>query len=153
MHRSDRIVRFAWALIILITTTLLGPALAGSDSYILTPVEAQSRAERGELTIIDIRRPDEWQNTGIPTGAERATIRFTGRAQRFLAQIDALTRGDKSMPIALICAAGVRSKHASALLRQRGYTNVHDISEGMLGNGRGGGWLQRNLPTMPCTDC
>jgi rhodanese-related sulfurtransferase len=120
---------------------------------IVSPEQALRLARGGQVTIIDIRRPDEWRQTGLPTGAERATVRFSRGPNEFLRRIAALTKGDKSRPIALICAAGVRSGYASKLLASRGYTQVMDISEGMLGNGKGAGWLARDLPISSCKDC
>ncbi|MBT4044076.1 MAG: rhodanese-like domain-containing protein [Rhodospirillaceae bacterium] len=120
---------------------------------IVAPLRALEMVRDGQITIIDIRRPDEWRRTGVPTGAEQATVSFSRGTARFLKRIAKLTNGDKSKPIALICAAGVRSKHASRLLRNRGYTQVMDISEGMLGNARGVGWLRRDLPVSHCKGC
>ncbi len=106
-----------------------------------------------QVTIIDIRRPDEWRQSGLPAGAERATVRLSRGPNEFLNKIAKLTQGDKSKPIALICAAGVRSGYAAKLLASRGYTQVMDISEGMLGNGHGAGWLARDLPISIFKDC
>ncbi len=142
---------------VLIALMTLVVLMAGGNGamaqQILAPLRALEMAHDGQVTIIDIRRPDEWRKTGIPTGAERATVRFSRGTARFLRRIAELTNGDKSKPIALICAAGVRSKHASRLLRNRGYTRVMDISEGMLGNARGVGWLRRDLPVSRCKGC
>jgi rhodanese-related sulfurtransferase len=125
----------------------------GWAQAVVAPGDALAMARAGQITIIDIRRPDEWRDTGIATGAKRATVHFSRGAAKFLNRIAKLTGGDKSQPIALICAAGVRSKHASRLLKNKGYTQVLDISEGMLGNHRGAGWLRRDLPVRPCEDC
>ncbi len=140
------------ALLIILAFAMIGPGGAVAQA-IVAPDAALVMARDGQVLIIDIRRPDEWRETGIPTGAERATVRPSRGANRFLRRIAQLTRGDKDMQIALICAAGVRSKHASRLLRSRGYTGVMDISEGMLGNGKGAGWLRRKLPVSFCKDC
>ena len=107
---------------------------------IVSPDQALRLARGGQVTIIDIRRPDEWCQTGLPAGAERATVRFSRGPNEFLRKNAKLTQGDKSRPIALICAAGVRSGFAAKLLASRGYPQVLDISEGMLGNGQGAGW-------------
>jgi len=128
-----------------------GPSVRAQQ--IVAPGDALAMARAGQVTIIDIRRPDEWRDTGIPQGAKRATVQFSRGTSKFLARIAKLTGGDKSQPIALICAGGVRSKHASRLLKNRGYTQVLDVSEGMLGNQHGAGWLRRGLPVRPCTDC
>jgi rhodanese-related sulfurtransferase len=61
--------------------------------------------------------------------------------------------GDKDLPIALICAGGVRTAFAADLLRDRGFTQILDVGEGMLGSGDGPGWIARGLPTEPCPQC
>jgi len=104
------------------------------------------------LVIVDIRRPEEWRQTGIASGAERATILSRRGDRGFLARIDEITRGDKTAPIGLICAGGVRSRHAARLLYREGYKNVVDIGEGMLGSGDGPGWVARGLPVSTPTD-
>jgi len=145
--------RLAAAVLIGLAAALIFTAAEAGTDGIITPQAALDRASHGELTIIDIRRPDEWRDTGLPAGAARATVNFSRGGSDFLARMRKVTGGDKDAPIALICAAGVRSRHAAALLRNRGYRNVLDISEGMLGNARGPGWLQRQLPTEPCSEC
>ena len=126
-------------------------ALAGSA--VLDPGRALELQQQQALTIVDIRRPEEWRATGIPAGAERATIRSPWGNKGFLERIAVITKGDKEMPIGLICAAGNRSRRAAELLQQQGYRNIIDISEGMFGNAQGAGWLARELPVTPCTDC
>jgi rhodanese-related sulfurtransferase len=139
------------ALIILFTV----PGSAGAEAVqkLLSPDAALHMSQTGAVTIIDIRRPDEWRTTGIVPGAKKATIDFGRGTGRFLNRIKRLTNGDKSTPIALICAAGVRSKHAAALLRRHGYTAVADISEGMTGGVHGAGWIKRGLPIASCRAC
>ena len=131
------------------------PVAAGGKTakLLLSPVQASELARTGAITIIDIRRPDEWRTTGIATGAKRATISMGRGTGRFLDRIRKLTNGDKNSPIALICAAGVRSKHAAALLRRRGYTAVADIGEGMSGSTHGVGWIKQGLPVSRCGTC
>jgi rhodanese-related sulfurtransferase len=126
------------------------PAWAGGG--LIEPDQALQQSNAGEVTIIDVRTPREWAQTGVPSGAKGATIRRDGN-QAFLARIKKLTKGDKSAAIAMICATGVRSARATALLRQHGYNNVHDIKGGMFGNAQHQGWLRQNLPAEKCEDC
>ena len=144
---------WAVAAALMMLVVLMAGMNGAMAQQIIAPEQALDMARDGQVTIIDIRRPDEWRKTGIPTGAERATVRFSQGAAVFLRRIAKLTNGDKTKPIALICAAGVRSKHASRLLRNRGYSQVMDISEGMLGNAKGIGWLGRDLPVSRCDGC
>jgi rhodanese-related sulfurtransferase len=122
---------------------------------VLTPDEARSMAERGELTIIDIRLPVEWQRTGLPEGAVAISLQDQTLQPRrdFVADVLRALADDPTKPIALICARGHRSAFAQQLLIESGFTAVHDISEGMLGGEYGRGWLARSLPTEPCTVC
>lgn len=108
----------------------------------LTPDEAFTKASSGEITLIDIRRPDEWAKTGSAAGAARLDM----RREDFIPALDALVQGDRSAPIALICARGVRSDRMSRFLSEAGFTRIIDVPEGMLGSGAGPGWLRRGLP-------
>ena len=108
----------------------------------LTVAEAYEAAQQKEVFLIDIRRPDEWADTGIGEGAAPIDM----RRPDFIAALDRQTGGDRAAPIALICARGVRSKRLSAALRDAGYTHVLDVPEGMLGSFSGPGWLKTGLP-------
>ena len=129
----------------------IGP-LNAADGRLMV-AEALQLQQSNELTIVDIRRAEEWRETGVPSGAKRATIRSAHGTRGFLKRIAEITRGDKSAPIGLICAAGVRSNLATRLLKKHGYENVVDITEGMFGNARGTGWLAQGLPVEPCANC
>jgi rhodanese-related sulfurtransferase len=111
----------------------------------ITPDEALQRIADDSLLLIDIRRPDEWELTGVATGAAPIDM----RDEDFLEQIDRLLAGNKAAPIALICARGVRSRRLAAKLKTAGYTGVVDVSEGMLGSAAGVGWIARGLPISP----
>ena len=125
---------------------ILSQAPSRAETGRISAPAALEMQHRQALTIVDIRRPEEWRRTGMPRGAERATIRSATGEHGFLARIAQITGGDKAAPIALICATGVRSSRASRILKQAGYRNVSDIGEGMLGNAAGAGWLALGLP-------
>jgi rhodanese-related sulfurtransferase len=122
---------------------------------VLTPDEARALAARGELTIIDIRLPLEWERTGLPQGALAISLQDETQQPReeFVTDVLAALANDTARPIALICARGHRSASARQLLLAGGFSRVHDISEGMIGGEYGPGWLARALPTEPCTLC
>ncbi len=109
---------------------------------VMTPPEAFGALQAGNLLLIDIRRPDEWERTGIAAGAEPLDM----RREDFIEALTTLTGGDLTVPVALICAAGVRSDRIGARLADAGFTRVIDVPEGMLGSGGGPGWLARGLP-------
>ena len=107
----------------------------------LTPPEALEAARAGDLLLVDIRRPEEWAQTGVPEGALPLDMRRDDFTEALLAEL-----GDPTRPVALICARGVRSDRLSARLASAGFTTVIDVPEGMLGSPAGPGWLARGLP-------
>ncbi|PSL19063.1 rhodanese-like domain-containing protein [Shimia abyssi] len=113
----------------------------------LSPPEALQAVQRGELLIIDIRRPDEWQRTGLAQGAVPIDMRrgdFISALNKARASID--------QPIAVICARGVRSNRMANQMHDAGIGPIFDIPEGMLGSGDGPGWIQRGLPLTEWTE-
>ena len=113
-----------------------------SAAETLDPPTAHKLAMDGKITLVDIRRPDEWAKTGSGENAHRLDL----RREDFIDQLDALVAGDRSAPLALICARGVRSARENNKLIAAGFTNVIDVPEGMLGNAKGPGWINRGLP-------
>ena len=131
----------------LLLAALLG--LQRGEEGVLSAAEASARAAAGELLIVDVRTPAEWRETGIPYGAARADI----YASDFLAQVGRIVGGDRSRPIAVICARGNRSARARQVLAAAGFAAVYDIKEGMVGGAHGRGWLADGQPTEPCRTC
>ncbi len=111
---------------------------------LMTVQEAHSAATSGQVFLIDIRRPDEWKRTGVGEGAHPIDM----RRKDFTDALLELTNSDKTAPVALICARGVRSRRLTARLIQAGFNNIIDVPEGMLGSGAGPGWLKSQLPTV-----
>lgn len=111
---------------------------------ILSAPEAHTKAVAGEITLIDIRRPDEWERTGSGEGAHRIDL----RVENFAALVQEAAGGDLNAPVALICARGVRSARTSNQLLAAGFSNIIDVPEGMLGSAAGPGWLERGLPVV-----
>ena len=116
---------------------------------------AHALAQAGQLLIIDIRRPSEWEKTGLPTPSVGISLQNSLRKVRrgFPDDVLEVVDGDKDQPIALICASGGRSAWAVGLLQETGFSRIHDISEGMFGNGKAPGWLAHNLPVTACESC
>lgn len=121
--------------------TLLQPALA---SPTLDAETAFQRAKADEIILVDIRQPEEWDQTGSPQGAHRIDL----RSPDFLDRLSDLAGGDRSRAIALICASGGRSARTARALSDAGFTSVLDVSEGMLGSSAGPGWVARGLPVV-----
>jgi rhodanese-related sulfurtransferase len=84
------------------------------------------------IPIYDIRRPEEWLQTGVIEGSAMLTfVDAGGRLQpdfieRFTAAID------KQEPVILICRTGNRtSTLARFLVEQLGYTQVYNVRNGI----------------------
>lgn len=107
----------------------------------LSVTDAHTLALRGDITLIDIRRPDEWAHYGVGEGAIPIDLRDPKFTQKLLTHVSG-----KDAPVALICARGVRSRGFSRVLRKAGFTNIIDVPEGMLGSGDGPGWIKTGLP-------
>lgn len=146
MHPSAHLSR-RQMLALTAAVAVCGPAQAqsikvptkGGD---LTPPQAHALARGSKIVLLDIRRPDEWASTGSGQGAHRLDM----RRKDFVTVLDGLVAGDKSKPVALICARGVRSNRMSQRLKNAGFTNIIDVPEGMLGSRSGPGWIKRKLP-------
>ncbi|MEM6888331.1 MAG: rhodanese-like domain-containing protein [Pseudomonadota bacterium] len=115
--------------------------LARNQADTMTPQEAHAAASRGDILLIDIRRPDEWARTGVGEGAIPIDMRREDFTDTLLAHAGTVNRH-----VALICARGVRSRRLSERLTDAGFTHIIDVPEGMLGSGAGPGWLAADLP-------
>lgn len=116
----------------------------------ITGPEALERARTGEVTIVDVRSPQEWRQTGLPAGAKAVTIHDPEGLAGFVAALKQSVGGDLDRPVALICARGNRSTLAQNALQAAGFTRILNIKEGMLGSASGPGWLARDLPLESC---
>lgn len=112
------------------------------DGDAITPIEAYAAVQRGDILLIDIRRPDEWADTGSGEGAQRLDM----RRDDFAVKLTELASDRQDVPVALICARGVRSAELANKLKAAGFTRIIDVPEGMLGSAAGPGWLKRGLP-------
>ena len=122
-----------------------GPSLAAPDAY--------AQAQAGKLTLIDIRRPDEWRQTGVAKDALQINMAHPQGMAGFVQQVTAELGGDRNAPIGLICRTGNRTTQMQQVLREAGFTQVYNIKEGMAGSAAGPGWIARGLPLEACRGC
>ena len=90
----------------------------------------------GDVTLIDVRRPNEWAETGMAEGAIGATLQDAD----FIDQVRAALGGDTSKPVALICRSGGRSATAQKKLEAAGFSQVTNVTGGTLD------WIENDLP-------
>jgi rhodanese-related sulfurtransferase len=138
----------------LLAAAMIGlAALPAAHAKDISAIEANTELEAGKLKLIDIRRPDEWRQTGIAKGAARVNMLHPGGAQGFVDAILKETDGKRDAPIALICRTGNRTTQVQKFLEGQGFTNVYNVKEGMVGSAAGPGWIKRGLPVEDCSRC
>ncbi|CCG40412.1 rhodanese-like domain-containing protein [Magnetospirillum molischianum] len=133
--------------------SLLGGTAAQSQEIVLSAPEANALVVAGKMTLVDVRTPEEWRQTGVPAGAKRLDYQNRTGQTQFVEHLTQAIGGDRSTPVAIICRSGNRSTQVQRLLIENGFTHVVNIREGMLGSDAGPGWLRRGLPVIPCPMC
>lgn len=97
----------------------------------VTPQEVLENA--AQLKLVDVREPDEY--TGELGHAPQAELMVLSTVPEKLETLP------QDKPIVFICKAGGRSAQAAAYARQQGFTNVYNMTGGMLL------WNRLQLPT------
>lgn len=118
--------------------------MAQSAAPNISPEQAHRLAAGKQAILVDIRRPDEWADTGVGQHA----VRIDMEDPQFLAKLDAVMGNDRTRPVALICRAANRTRVVQKALIQRGYTQVLNVEGGMSGNDADKGWIARGLPVV-----
>lgn len=102
--------------------------------------ELKSLLAKG-VPIYDVRRPDEWRQTGVLEGSQRLTfVDDNGRLmpEFFSRFTQAVGKND---PVILICRTGSRTDVlARHLIEKLGYTQVYNVRDGITG------WIRAGLP-------
>ena len=101
---------------------------------------------RNGATIIDIRRPEEWRQTGVVEGSYLITaFDEQGRMMPdFGARFTQIT--DPTQPVVLICRTGNRTSALSRMLvEQTDYQDVYNVSRGIVS------WIADGRDVAPCS--
>ena len=108
--------------------------LASAKSVIteIDTAEAQRVVEGGAAVVLDVREPDEYEQGALPDALHIPR----GHLE---AQIEGRIT-DKSLPVVVYCAGGVRSAFAAQTLQQLGYSNVFSVAGGF------GKWKDEGRP-------
>lgn len=122
--------------------------LAGCNASATMPYTNVDNKELQDLldqgaTLIDIRRPEEWKQTGIVEGSQTLTFFFaSGRVNpQFIPRVQRLV--EKDQPVVLICRTGNRTRAASEFLAtELGYANVYNVKHGITG------WIAEKYPVV-----
>lgn len=84
--------------------------------------EARALVEAG-VRVLDVRTPQEFSGLGHIPGATLLPVQIIASAPALLGDLDA--------PVLVTCEHAVRSKVATRLLAQAGFTRVHELAYGM----------------------
>ena len=99
------------------------------------------------VTVVDIRRPDEWQDAGLVEGSRLLT--FFHDKEYKVYDIDEWMAGlakiitSKDQPVILICRSGNRTGTVGALVNEMGYKTVYAVEKGI------NLWIKEGNPTVP----
>ncbi len=93
--------------------------------------ELERRLHRGDVSVLDVRRPGEWQAGHIANAFHRPLDTFS----HGLPALD-------SLPVAVHCKSGYRSMIACSLLERAGYRNLLNVSGGF------DAWETAKLPVV-----
>lgn len=105
--------------------------------------QLQSMLQQKKAPVFDIRRVDEWRQTGVIEGSQLLTfVDGSGRLKpQFFEQFS--TQVGKNDPVILICRTGNRTDVLARLLvEQLGYTQVYNVRDGITR------WIGDNLPVQ-----
>lgn len=99
------------------------------------------------VEIIDIRRVDEWEQTGIINGAKMLTF-FDEKGNydmaKWLNDFSQIIK-DKNTTFVIYCAHANRTKMVGNFLdKELGYKNVYELNGGI-----NYGWIDKGMKTIP----
>ncbi|WP_456374889.1 rhodanese-like domain-containing protein [Thiolapillus sp.] len=96
------------------------------------------------VPVIDIRRAEEWQQTGVVKGSHLITFFDKRGNYNVQAWLDKLAPiAGKNDPFILICRTGNRTGTVSRFLDQKlGYTKVYNVQKGITH------WIAKGKPVV-----
>lgn len=131
MYSTTRVARTALLLLIMGAGSFITPLHA--EVVNIDVNELQKLLDSG-IPIVDVRRPDEWESTGVIDQSELLTFfdeKGAYNADAWLASLDkVVSRGE---PVILICRSGNRSNMITRWLSDKmGYDTVYNVTDGIL---------------------
>jgi rhodanese-related sulfurtransferase len=95
-----------------------------------TPDEVADAVLSGELLVLDVREPEEFEQGHLPGALNIPRGWLELRADPSWRAHDERLTPDE--PVLVYCTVGPRSILAAATLRELGYTNVANLDEGLV---------------------
>lgn len=126
----------------------LGSPAVAQQHYVAQPSAAELQS--ADVLLVDIRRPEEWAQTGVLPNAHLLTYEHFDTPEAFVAALAPQLDG---RPVALICRTGNRTNLAARALADRLEQPVIDIQGGITRLMRDG--YQPSAPTRAqgCESC
>jgi rhodanese-related sulfurtransferase len=106
----------------------------------ISSAKLESKLEQG-IKLIDIRRPEEWQQTGVVEGSVKSTAFNAGGQflESFADMLEKTVQPDEEF--AVICRTGNRTAALSNwLVKKGGYRNVINVRDGITA------WIEEGRP-------
>ncbi len=97
-------------------------AAAKSEITEVSPADAETRIGAGAVVVLDVREPDEYEQGALPDALHIPRGHLEGQVEGKIL--------DKSIPVVVYCAGGVRSAFAAKTLQELGYTDVVSMAGG-----------------------
>ena len=124
-----------WILVAIALTSgffLLLPVLQGAAGAGISPTEAVQLMNRDKAVVVDVCSAQEFASGRVKGAVHVALDELEARL--------ADTVKDKTKPVIMVCASGMRSKRALAVAKKLGYEQVHSLQGGLQA------WKEANLP-------
>lgn len=129
-------------LILLILAFNFSDLFAGKKYKELNNTEFSQLVNSTKTIIIDVRRPDEWQKTGVIKNSKLLTL-FDTRGRTNPEFIKKIRLIPKHANIVFVCKVGARSEEAAKYLtKELGFTNVYNLDNGIVS------WKRQNKPVV-----
>jgi rhodanese-related sulfurtransferase len=118
------------------------PGMQQSGVQDVSNAELEALQQKG-VTLIDIRLPEEWQQTGVVKNSQLLTFFNASGAvnPQFVSEATAIAAPGGE--VAIICRTGNRTRAAAEMLVQAGiYNRVYNVTDGITG------WIGAGKPVM-----
>lgn len=96
----------------------------------VTPQHAWELISKGEVEVVDVREPAEWETGHVPGARLVPLAQIRAQPRKLLPDADVL----------FICAGGVRSQTAARVALQHGVARVYSVIGGTTS------WVKAGLP-------
>lgn len=107
------------SLLVLLSIVLAG--CSGTGYKNVTSKEAKDLIDKGKVTVIDVRTPEEYNSGHIP-GAKLIPLQVIDGST------DSLKKDGSYL---IVCHSGNRSQQASEILTEKGFKNIYNMTGGM----------------------